>query len=230
MVPVLLLFDIDGTLMDGGGSGRWAMEAAFAHVTGALGVGQDLPTAGRTDPAILHDMAARAGVPSNGPAMAAVVDRYLSELPGALTARGASDLPGVRDLLELLAGEPGCRLAVGTGNLAAGARLKLEHIALGEHFPTGGFGDGETVRAVVIATARRNASRHYGHPFAPHETVVIGDAVADIEAARANGMRVLSVATGRTPAEALAAQRPDALVPDLRDRRRIAAWLCAPAG
>ena len=225
MDPVLLLFDIDGTLIEGGGSGRLAMERAFAAVAGVEGSGEGVPTAGRTDTAIFADMARRAGVPTDEATLRAVRARYLEGLPAALAQRGARLLPGVRRLLEMLAADGRCALALGTGNLEAGALIKLRHHGIASFFPTGGFGDQGTDRAALLGDALRRARAHYGVPFPAPETLVIGDAPADVEAARANGMGVLAVATGRTPVATLADLHPDALVPDLSQTERVLGWL-----
>jgi phosphoglycolate phosphatase len=223
--PQLILFDIDGTLMSGLGAGRLAMERALLAVGGAEGSGEGVPTAGRTDPGILADMARRAGVATDAATMATVSARYLEELPRALVERGARLLPGVRPLLESLARDPRCRLALGTGNLEAGARIKLRSLGVDGFFPIGGFGDDTTDRAALLAAALRRARSHYGIPFAASDTVVVGDAAADVAAARANGMGVLAVATGGTRAPVLAELRPDALVADLTQTERLHAWL-----
>lgn len=227
--PVLVLFDIDGTLLEGGGSGTLAMRRAFAAAFGVVSDGVSVATAGRTDLAIFADMAAVLGVSLDADAEARLIAAYLQVLPQAMAECGARLLPGVRPLVEALAADPRCRLAVGTGNLAAGAAIKLRHLGVDRLFPIGGFGDRQTDRAALIAGALAAARRHYGVAFAPTRTVVVGDAPPDIAAARANGMRVLSVATGRTEAAVLAAMRPDALVPDLGDTARIHSWLVGSA-
>jgi len=225
--PVLVLFDIDGTLVDGGGAGRLAMDQAFERVFGVFAAGQGVETAGRTDLDILAAMAAKANVPLHAASTARLLHEYIEALPQALVDRSALLLPGAADLVVALAGDARCRLALGTGNVAAGARCKLARFDLDRHFPTGGFGDDSAHRPNVIATALREASRHYGIEFTPNRTVVVGDSVRDVEAARANHMRVMAVGTGREGPSPVAAARPDVLFPDLTDARRITQWLLA---
>jgi phosphoglycolate phosphatase-like HAD superfamily hydrolase len=73
-----------------------------------------------------------------------------------------------------------------------------------------------------VALAR--AAERFGRAFVPEETVVIGDTPADIRCARASGMRVLAVATGRHTVGELEANRPDAVLEDLTDTDRIVAF------
>jgi uncharacterized protein YgbK (DUF1537 family)/phosphoglycolate phosphatase-like HAD superfamily hydrolase len=225
--PRLLLFDVDGTLMEGGGSGGLAMARAVEALWGRPVDPRAVPTAGRTDPGILRDLAALAGVPLGPEEAVRLAARYLEELPRALAERGARLLPGVRRLLLRLAADGRCRLALGTGNLEAGAALKLRYLGLEGLFAAGGFGDRALDRPTLLREALDRASERFGVPFRPAEAVVVGDAVADVVGARALGMRVLAVATGRTLAADLAAAGPDALVPDLTDTDRVAAWLLA---
>lgn len=225
MPRVLVLFDIDGTLLHGGGGGRAAMEEAFLRTFDRPGGIEGVETAGRTDRAIFGDMARRAGVPLDPPAYARLLGAYVDALPRVLAAHGAGPLPGVPELVRALAGDDRCRLALGTGNARGSAAAKVRHLGLEAHFPVGGFGDDTEERPEVIAAALRAARDHYGEPFEAAAAVVVGDAPRDVEAARANGARVLGVGTGRTGPAPIAEARPDVLFPDLRDTRRVLAWI-----
>jgi phosphoglycolate phosphatase-like HAD superfamily hydrolase len=225
MARVLVLFDIDGTLLHGAGAGRAAMEDAFLRSFGRPGGMEAVETAGRTDRAIFGDMARRVGVALEPAAYARLLQAYADALPGALAAHGAGPLPGIPELVRALAGDDRCRLALGTGNARGSARAKVRHLGLEAHFPVGGFGDDAVERPAVIAAALGAARSHYGEPFEAASAVVVGDAPRDVEAARANGTRVLGVGTGRTGPAAIAEARPDVLFPDLRDTRRARAWI-----
>ncbi len=225
MTPTLILFDIDGTLIDGSGSGRLAMEMAFLRTFGVPASSQGLETNGRTDRAIFADMAERAGVQLQPGMLARLVSAYLEALPEALRRRGALLLPWAGELVRVLAADPRCRLALGTGNVEAGARIKLREFDLDRHFPVGGFGDDSEHRPTVLVTALREACRHYETGFDARQCVVVGDSARDVEAARANGMRMLGVGTGRGGPAALAEARPDVLFPDFADVRRVVSWL-----
>jgi phosphoglycolate phosphatase-like HAD superfamily hydrolase len=108
-------------------------------------------------------------------------------------------------------------LGLMTGNLEAGARIKLSPWDLNRFFPTGGFGSDALERHEIGQVARDRFERLLGAPIEREEIWVVGDTVADIEAARRCGFRVLAVGTGWTGAEVLQAAEPDAYLPDLSD-------------
>ena len=171
--------------------------------------------AGRTDGAIVRDLLVAAGVDGDeadarwGEVQAAAVAAYGDLCPPDLSAKVA---PGVPDLLEALAARPDdFRLSLVTGNLEPVARLKLARAGLGEHFEPGqgGFGSDHSSRAVLPAIARDRAGG-----WSRERTVVIGDTPRDIACARADGVRVVAVATGPFAVEQLA--DADAVVDDAR--------------
>jgi phosphoglycolate phosphatase len=171
--------------------------------------------AGRTDAAIARDMLRAAGVPdaeidarSAEVARAAVV-AYEELCPPDLSARLA---PGVPEALAALAAEPATyRLALVTGNLEPVARRKLARAGIGHWFAPGqgGFGSDAEDRSALPAVARARAGG-----WARERTVVIGDTPRDIACARADGVRVIAVATGPFAATALA--DADAVVDGVR--------------
>lgn len=214
---LLLLFDIDGTLLQ-----RASVEHARALTEAAARVHglprldrQGVEAAGRTDGAIVRDMLVAAGVDGAeaddrwGEVQAAAVEAFGELCPPDLSARVA---PGVTELLPALAARPDeFRLSLVTGNLEPVARLKLGRAGIGGWFEPGqgGFGSDHLSRAQLPAIARERAA----HPPWPRErTVVIGDTPRDIACARADDVRVVAVATGPFPVEALA--DADAVVDD----------------
>ncbi|MBC8071299.1 MAG: HAD family hydrolase, partial [Deltaproteobacteria bacterium] len=143
MRPTILLFDIDGTLIDGGGSGRLAMEEAFAEVVGDATVLPQVRFSGMTDPAIVRAGLRLAGRDPADDAVLipAVLEAYLERLPAAIgDAAGFKVHRGVRERLTALAAREGLVIGLGTGNLERGARLKLEPLGLIEPFAFGGYG------------------------------------------------------------------------------------------
>jgi phosphoglycolate phosphatase len=167
--------------------------------------GLQVEAAGRTDAAIARDLLRAAGVSDAaidaraGDVAIAAVDAYEELCPPDLSAYVA---PGVDDALDALAAEPDAyRLALLTGNLEPVARRKLASAGIGHYFAPGqgGFGSDAEDRAELPAVARGRAG---GWPR--ERTVVIGDTPRDIACARADGVRVVAVATGPFSAEALA--------------------------
>jgi phosphoglycolate phosphatase-like HAD superfamily hydrolase len=207
---MLLLFDVDGTLMEGATpSAGQAMSAALKQVHGVdtRAIRTEIETAGRTHGEIARAILLDAGVSAERiDALAGEVrDRCcdaharlaaLEDLPRAV-------LPGVRELLDWLAGRD-VLLGLLTGNYEAIARLKLERAGIGAVFPQGqgAYGSDAEDRGVLPAIARRRA----GTPEAPYprrDTIVIGDTPLDIAAARADGVRCVAVASGPFGVDAL---------------------------
>jgi len=112
-------------------------------------------------------------------------------------------LPGVLELLESLADRPDVTLGLLTGNWEAGARIKLSRFGLNRFFPFGAFGSDATDRDDLPPVALERAAEHTGQAFRPEEALIIGDSVHDVGCARAHGIPVLAVATGRTAAKEL---------------------------
>lgn len=212
----VLLFDIDGTLLNSGGSGQAAMEAVLAREFGASGPVEGIPTAGRTDRAITRDLFAYYGIPDEPDAWRRFHEAYFAELPQHLAGKQGVVLPGVRPLLRTLAEREGVTLGLLTGNLARAARVKLEHFELHSHFAFGGYGDIHADRDDVARQARLEVRLRL--PEVPDEKIwVIGDTPADIRCARAINARVLAVATGIFTSDELSPHEPDVLLEDLSD-------------
>jgi phosphoglycolate phosphatase len=209
--PLLLLFDIDGTLVTGAAEAHaQALHESLQIVHGvdARRVSIPIPPAGRTDPEI-----ARALLLSSGVSALQIderADRVREECCRAYARLCPEDLshtvlPGVPDLLAGLSSQPGVLLGLLTGNYEPVARLKLRRAGLGRWFPSGqgAFGSDSEDRTMLPAIARRRAGT-VGHPHPRARTVVLGDTPRDIACARADDVRVLAVATGPYSADALA--------------------------
>jgi phosphoglycolate phosphatase len=211
------LFDIDGTLISSGGAGKLALERALHSEFGLNPVTDKLLFSGRTDRAIIRDlfrMHALEDTPANYRELRAA---YLRHLPACLASCQGRVLPGIAALLERLRAED--RVAVGllTGNLRDGARIKLGHFGLFEHFAFGGYGDEHLDRDDVAREALTVIHGRFNGSVRPEHIWVIGDTPLDVRCARSIGARVAAVATGWHPAEELAAHRPDVLLTDLSD-------------
>jgi phosphoglycolate phosphatase-like HAD superfamily hydrolase len=227
---VLLLFDIDGTLLEG--TRQAVGEAMLAALTEVHGIDVSvirtrIDTEGRTDGEIARAILVGAGVP--GDRIDVLADR-VRESCSQIAARLLPDdlsgavLPGVRELLDWLTGQGGLKLGLLTGNYEAIARLKLARAGIGGGFALGqgAFGSDAEDRDVLPAIARRRAGTKDA-PYPRAETIVIGDTPRDIACARADGVRCVAVATGSFTSEALAGA--DDVARDAFDLRRILADL-----
>lgn len=217
----LLLWDIDGTLLNSGGAGARALRTGLRRAFGIDGALDDIDFAGRTDRWILRQIFKKFAVPATEENFARCLDAYLTELPGELANPHARVLAGVRPLLAAAAARGDIAQGVLTGNVRRGAQAKLAHHGLWDVFAFGAFGDDSEIRDELGPHALRRAREHCGVAFAPERVWIIGDTAHDIACARAIGARVLAVATGGHAAEALAAHRPDALLPDLTDAAAV---------
>ena len=210
---LLLLFDIDGTLLQQAAvEHAQALREAAAAVHGLDALDGEVEVAGRTDRAIARDLLSGAGIAEIDTRWEVrAVAAYERLCPEDLSDRVA---PGILELLGELAARPNeFRLSLVTGNLEPVARLKLARAGVGEFFPAGqgGFGSDHEDRARLPAIARGRAS---DPPWPRSRTVVIGDTPRDIACARADSVRVAAVATGFFSVTDLA--EADAVVDDAR--------------
>ncbi len=212
----VLLFDIDGTLLNSGGAGQAAMEDALESAFGVTRQTEGIPVAGRTDRAITSDMMQFHDIPLTEENSGRLYAHYLQHLPKRLGTRGGLVLPGVETLLAQLAAEADCLLGLLTGNFKRGAEIKLSHFELAHHFRCGGYGDHHHDRDDVAREAKSEALRTLGRD--EHDDVwVIGDTPNDVKCGRAIGARVVAVATGHFSDDELKATCPDFLFRDFAD-------------
>jgi phosphoglycolate phosphatase len=210
------LFDIDGTLLRS--SDRIHLDSIAASVKRITGLEVTLagvPTAGNTDPAILREACRLAGVPAEQfeKSIDAILEAMCATVAGRRHEMRLVTMPGVEETLKHLAAR-GALLGVATGNLEIIGWIKVEQAGLREWFRFGGFSDRYPVRAELIAEAAEKARELAGTAA---KICVIGDTPRDIEAARANSLPVISVATGRYSFDELLEHRPDVCATSLAD-------------
>lgn len=224
----LILFDIDGTLIDSGGAGRRALMRAFEGLfrPTSLNGADRVRFGGRTDRAIFVDLARELGIPESD--LAARSREFEAAYAEALRVEmGRADgaprrvLPGVPPLLDALEERADARLGLLTGNIAIGARLKLEPFDLNRYFPGGGFGDDAPDRRGVAQVAHADLSRRSGIDFAPQDVFVVGDTENDVDCAHANGFHAIAVDTGWATPGSLPHSNPHALFDDLADTAAV---------
>ncbi len=215
---MILLFDIDGTLIHTGGAGGAALREAFRKEFGIDRPGQ-VPFSGRTDRGIGTSLFQLHGIEDSDDNWRRLHDGYVTRLADELPRREGRILPGILTLLERLTARDDVVLGLLTGNVLAGARIKLQYFGLYNHFQFGGFGDDHRDRDEVARTAMGAAREFVNGRFT--DVWVIGDTPLDVSCARAINARVIAVATGIHPHEELAAAEPDHLLNDLSDTDQL---------
>ncbi len=219
---LLVLWDIDGTLADTAGHGRFAFEEAFEAVVGRTP--DPVEYAGRTDHQIALTMLG--GERDDLPRVLAELADALEARKEAMSADGHA-YPGVAEVLEALDARDDVVQSLLTGNIEANAAVKLSAFGLERwlDFEVGAYGsDPHEERSDLVAVARERATAKYGEPAG---AVLVGDTPLDVRAAQEAGVRAVAVATGFADYEALRASGPDAFLDDLTDTAAAVAAITA---
>jgi phosphoglycolate phosphatase len=222
----LVLWDIDGTLVDSVRLGRASFIEAFEVVTGRPPPKQ-VALAGRTDLEIAREMLDAAGIAVDD----ALLESFGEALRVAFAAR--ADLlrergrayPGAGEAIARLEREPGVLQSLLTGNIEPNAEVKLGTFGLDRHldFEVGAYGSDHHMRGELVAIARRKAEGKFGLKIDAGQVVLVGDTPLDIAAAREGGARAVGVATGPYDDKALREAGADAVLSDLTDPDAVAA-------
>lgn len=215
----LILFDIDGTLLQAGDQDhQMAFVSAMKQVYGLPATLDGVPLAGMLDSQIARLALSRHGLSDDeiNADLSKMVETMGEHYAEAIAEQSRIErvLPGVVEVAQRLHAE---RYALGvlTGNARSVAHVKLAAAGILKFFEFGAFGDTARERGHLVQVAWTEAEARHGISFAPRQTVLIGDTPRDIEAARTNQARVLAVATGRFSIDDLRAHDPDAVFADL---------------
>ncbi|GGR80313.1 haloacid dehalogenase [Streptomyces eurythermus] len=229
-MELIVLWDIDHTLIENAGVSKEIYTAAFSLLAGRE-PSEPARTEGRTDRLIMRDMFLRAGLPVPGwPVIENALTRAGQERLDDLRMRGRV-LPGVHEVLKSASARSDWVSSVLTGNIAANARVKLSAFGLDAllDLPVGAYGADAGHRPGLVAIARERMQRLRDVP-AGVPAVLVGDTPRDVEAALATGSGILAVASGVHSPEELAAAGAQEVLPDLSDTRRVISVLESFAG
>lgn len=202
MTGRLVLFDIDGTLVDTGGAGMRSLREAARDLFGEDG--PDLDLAGSTDEGLVRGILEHFGEPFSPGRVAEFYGAYLGHLERHLESgafRGRV-LPGVIEILDACR-DAGAVLGLLTGNIAEGAAMKVRHYGMEGYFGFGAYGDDHHDRNLLGPIALERAREATGVEFVADEAVVVGDTPKDIACGRALGATTVCVATGAFSAREL---------------------------
>lgn len=231
MTRKLVLFDIDGTLLNVGPVNRRVIQDALMEVYGTEGTSATHSFAGRMDNVIIREVLADTELTPEeieekfGLAKAA----YIRLFRERATAADVTLTLGVVTLLERLASHPDVVVGLLTGNFEASGRHKLRLPGIDHFFPFGAFADDAQHRNDLPAVAVEKAWRITGERFSGRDVVVIGDTEHDINCARAHGALALAVATGTYSLDRLRQHRPDALLENLNQPDRVIGEILRPS-
>ena len=210
------LFDIDGTLLRS--RDRIHIDSfvqSVRRVTGFEVTLAGITLQGATDTMILREACRQADIPADvlEAHTGAILEAMCTSVSQQRQAMDLVRMPGVEDALRHLAGK-GALLGVATGNLELIGWIKIEQVGLREWFRFGGFSDNFPVRSELVGHAAKKARELAG---AEARVCVVGDTPRDIEAAHANSLPVIAVATGRYSYDELSALGPEACATSLAD-------------
>ncbi len=224
MTNKLLLFDIDGTLLLSRGIPRTAflkvLKNHFPHISDKTSV----KFSGMTDPQIIKQLLQANGDHTHvsNQLLQQLFREFAVELSANLNSKNPPDvLPGVIKLLDILQTIPNCYLGLVTGNIMAGARIKLMAAGLYNYFPLGAFGSDHENRNLLPPIAVKRAQQYYDILFDINDIWIIGDSIHDVRCAKANNLRSIALTTGFTPESSLSNEKPEFLLQNLKNVQQI---------
>ena len=206
----LVVFDVDGTLVDSQHHIHGAMTAAFKGA-GLAPLPREavLQIVGLSLPVAVAQLAQG----HDGETQARIVEGYRAAFMQARLVQPAPLYPGALDCLDVLAGRDDILLAVATGKSRRGLVNVLETHGFAPDF-------------IVSRTADDCPSKP--HPamvteccdetgMNPADAIVIGDAIYDMQMAKAAGAKAIGVSWGYASVEDLVAAGDDAIVRHPKD-------------
>lgn len=221
----LVLFDIDGTLLNSEGLGRASMRRALGSIFGSPG-NPAYRYDGKTDRQIVRDVMRLEGHSDEhiDSRMEKLIEIYLEGLRDGVESGkfNVHPLEGVVELLDALEPREDVVLGLLTGNVETGARTKLTAAGIDpDRFRVNAFGSDHEHRPELPAVAQRRASEKLGLEIAGERMVVIGDTPADIACGRSLGAKAIGVASGHYTVEQLRAHDPYAVFPSLKNTQKV---------
>ena len=209
---VLVLWDIDRTLLYVGDIDRQVYREAFAEVVGRPAVNLPARGTGVTMPLAIQALLRDNGVPDD------LIPELLSRIVEFVPRRLAAHVPdlqgdgilmaGAVDALRAVHDHPRLMPSVVTGNLRQNALIKLSTFDLDGYVNTeiGGYASDDAHRPSLVSVAQKRAHAKRGVEFARGNTVIIGDSLEDVRTGLEGGAAVIGVASGKSSADELVAR------------------------
>lgn len=216
----LILFDIDGTLIDSGGAGVRSLNLAMEELFSLDNAFQGISMAGKTDTQIIKEGLMKYDLFANG-GIEAIINAYLKHLKREIQNNRKHVKPGIYEVLDELKDLRDSGLGLLTGNLEAGARIKLEPFMLNRYFPTGAFGSDDEDRNNLLPIAVRRFEELFQMSIEIDNCIIVGDTPRDVECAHIYGALCIGVATGPYSYDALVEAGADYVIQDLSEHQTL---------
>jgi len=216
----LVLFDIDGTLIDSGGAGTRSLNSAFQELFSLEDAFHGIRMSGKTDTEIIKEALLKHEISIDGN-LDAVVNTYLKNLEKEIQNKRKHVKPGVHELLERLSSKRHIGLGLLTGNLEPGARIKLESLDLNRYFSSGAFGSDDEDRNNLLPIAVKRFEELFRKSIEIYNCIIVGDTPRDVACAHIYQALCIGVATGSYSFEELVEAGADYVVKDLSDHSEL---------
>lgn len=213
----LILFDIDGTLMDSGGAGTRSMDLAFENLFSVHNAFRGISMAGKTDIQIMKEGLRTHGIESENGNVGLLIGGYVEHLKREIENTQKHLKPGIRETLQMMSGRKDVSLGLLTGNIKAGAQIKLGAFNLTGYFPFGAFGDDDEDRNKLLPIAVERFRSFHGRGIEYGDCIVIGDTPRDVECAKIYGAYAVAVATGPYSYDSLFAAGADIVLRNISE-------------
>jgi len=222
---IIILFDIDGTLLHIGGAGKMAMIQAFKDIYGVSYNFDGIVMAGKTDEEILKEAIHKVGFIGKNNQIEMFKKRYFQLLMRNIRRKfpGEKIYPGVKPLLDKLIKYKNVKLGIITGNWKISAFIKLKHFDLDRYFEFGAFADDAVSREDLLPFALKRCN--IVKTINVKDVILIGDTPRDVNCAKTHGTISIGVATGSYTTEDLVAKGADLVIRDLNDTSSIISWI-----
>lgn len=227
----LVLFDLDGTLVNAGGAGRTSLRKAIKELYGEEPEFDHSLISGRTDLdnfSIVYSLIKKGKKPTAAE-MKKMKAKYLEILPTEVHAvvrcKKYDLVPGVEKFLKMLSKDKDVILGLGTGNLEEGAKIKLEPSKLGSYFSVGGYGEDGHTREEMLQAAVKRAEKKFKTKLEPDQVYVIGDTHRDICAAKNCGFHSAVLTNGFGDAQKIQRAAAELETKDFNDITTFCVWL-----
>lgn len=222
---ILLLWDIDGTLLSAKGAGPMAFDrATIDHFGFEVPVGS-VDWLGATDYSIAYALLEKAGREATRNEAQELIDCYLSYLPEMLDATNARAIEGTHELLERYDKLDSVHQGLLTGNVRRGADIKLGYLGVDHFFRFGAFADYSDERNDLSRYALELAREHLHSEWSAEQIYVIGDTPKDIECGKVIGAHTVAVATGHHTVDQLKVYEPSVVFESFADPSNLAEYL-----